>query len=381
MHDYTSTPANDRDNGSSMTKGVGIGCLVSGLIFSGIALFVMLFFGCFVIGCVGAITESSNGHKAKRAKTTGTPVDEVPSFKEVWSRGFGDKKSPKVIRIDLVGEITGERRTRDIFSDGDGTDAMTVLDKIHAATADDEVRGIYLVLNTPGGEVTASDIIRNALDEFQLSETNRFVFVHMLDLCCSGGYYIASGADEIMAHPTTWTGSIGVILGTYNAAGLAEKIGVTSVAITSGNNKNLLDPLQPTNAEHIAIFKAAVDQAYDRFVSLVSEGRDMDEKKVRELADGRIYTANDAKKNGLIDSIGYEDDALLAVAELAHANDAEKKDEYGLDDFRLYRYEVETSLSDLFGSSLLFENSGRALKRAQHEMRGAATPSLLYLAR
>ena len=163
------------------------------------------------------------------------------SRKMVWVSGDGDNDDPKVLRVKISGVISD---TEDNLFGREKSSAVAALKKIRSATRDCDIQGLYLVLDTPGGEVTLSDIIADALQRFKNAESNRFVLVEMGALCCSGGYYIAAGADYIIAHPTTITGSIGVLMGTVNAAELAKKIGVESVVISTGANKAMIDPLE-----------------------------------------------------------------------------------------------------------------------------------------
>ena len=213
---------------------------------------------------------------------------------------------------------------------------------------------MYLILDTPGGEVTLSDIIADAVQRFKQADTNRFVLVEMGSLCCSGGYYIAAGADYIIAHPTTITGSIGVLLSTINAAELAKKIGIESVVIATGTNKAMLDPLKPVDQEHVKIFQKAVDADYERFLSIVSKGRKIPVDKLRPIADGRILSAEEAKKLKLIDAIGYSEDAEAQLAKMAKA-----------EEIRIIRYKDELTWRDLFDDTFLSsQGMGRALRRA-----------------
>src|SRR5262249_396460 len=137
-----------------------------------------------------------------------------------------------------------------------------------------------------------------------------------------GAYYIAMGCDKVYAHPTTVTGSIGVIMSLYNASGLFAKIGVTSDPIKSGPNKDLGNPARPMSDEERAILQAMVNSFYDQFVQVVARGRGLPEEQGRALADGRIYTGLDAKKACLVDEVGYLEDALQDAMSMAGIKDA-----------------------------------------------------------
>ena len=132
----------------------------------------------------------------------------------------------------------------------------------------------------------------------------------ILDVGASGGYYVALAADRILAHPTTVTGSIGVLMLTLNASGLLEKIGVSASYVKSGEFKDMGSPFRSIRPEERALFQDLIDRFFGRFVELVARSRKLDEAKVRSFADGRIYTAGEALSLGLIDQIGYLEDAI-----------------------------------------------------------------------
>ena len=271
------------------------------------------------------------------------------AYEKVWVCGEGDEEAPKMLRIKIGGIISDSQE--DMFG-LERSSAVSALKKIRAATLDDEIRGLYVVLDTPGGEVTLSDVIADAIQRFKKKAKDRFVLVEMGSICCSGGYYIAAVADHIIAHPTTITGSIGVIMATVNAAELAKKIGIESVVIATGANKAMLDPLKPVDQEHVKIFKKAVDVDYERFLSVVSKGRKIPVDKLRPIADGRILSAEEAKKLKLIDAIGYSEDAEAQLAKMAEAKD-----------IRIYRYKDEHTLRDLFNDTFISsQGMGKALR-------------------
>lgn len=168
-------------------------------------------------------------------------------------------------------------------------------------------KGIILKLNTPGGTVYHSDELYLKLMEYK-KVTGNPIYAYMEDECCSGGYYISSAADEVYANRNTWTGSIGVIISVMNMEGLYDKIGIKEINIASGKNKAMGSAGQKMSKEQKKILQSLVDESYEQFVEVVAEGRDMTKEQVKELADGRIYSAKQAKEHGLIDDImGYED--------------------------------------------------------------------------
>lgn len=127
----------------------------------------------------------------------------------------------------------------------------------------------------------------------------------------SGGYYVSAASDKIYANPNTTTGSIGVIISGYDMSGLYEKLGIRSFSITSGANKDMSE----MNEEQVSIYQAMVDESYERFVQIVADGRGMSEEEVKKLADGRIYTAKQAKANGLVDEICLYEEMKAAMAQ------------------------------------------------------------------
>lgn len=172
---------------------------------------------------------------------------------------------------------------------------------------------LLLRVNSPGGSITASDIVYHQIRAYK-ARLGIPVVVLMMDMAASGGYYVAMAGDTVVAHPTTITGSIGVLLPSVNIAGLMEKFGVEDNSITSGPYKDLFSFTRSRPAEHDAILRAIVAEMHERFVTVVREGRQGRlQQPVEQLADGRIYTAGQAQRVGLIDKVGYFDDAMAEV--------------------------------------------------------------------
>lgn len=225
----------------------------------------------------------------------------------------------KVALIDVDGLIMNAR-TSGIFGDGENPTSM-FREKLEMAANDPLVKAVVIRINSPGGAVTASDIMYQDLITFRRC-THKPVVACMMDVAASGGYYIAMGCDKVYAHPTTVTGSIGVIMSLYNAQGLLTKLGVSSDPIKSGPNKDLGNPARAMTEEERAILQGMVTTFYDQFVQVVVRGRNLPEERVRVLADGRIYSGLEAKEKGLVDEIGYLDDAIEDAICLAHIKDA-----------------------------------------------------------
>lgn len=179
------------------------------------------------------------------------------------------------------------------------TSTMEYLDRL---MEDENNKGILLYVDSPGGTVYESEELYDKLMEYK-TVTNRPIWCYMAHYAASGGYMAALAADEIFANQNTTTGSIGVIMSGYDLSGLYEKLGIQYFSITSGEYK---DSSQMTQ-EQMDIYQSQVDECYQRFVQKVMDGRDMSEEDVRALADGRTYTAQQAKENGLIDEISTWD--------------------------------------------------------------------------
>jgi protease-4 len=235
-----------------------------------------------------------------------------------------DSKSDwKVLLLRVDGEITDEPDSNGLFGSREGTVAH-VKDVLELAKDDEKVKAILLRIDSPGGGVTASDVIYHELTKWK-EEQQKPVVALFMDTAASGGYYIAQAADRIVAHPTAVTGSIGVIAFLPNVSGLADKIGVKVTAVKSGPLKDMGNPFRPLEADEQRVFQNLINDMYEKFVAVVATGRKkagLTPDDVRKLADGRVYTAQDAKKTRLVDEIGYFEDALRATKTLAGVKDA-----------------------------------------------------------
>ena len=239
------------------------------------------------------------------------PRDEDPKLDETWSFGSGNVK---VARIPLDGVIM--RTEEEGFLTTRADMVASILTQVRAVERDPEMRAIILEVNSPGGGVTPSDEIYNALRGFRASRPDRRVVVFIRDLGASGAYYAAMAGDFIIAEPTAVVGSIGVIMQTMNFQGLSEKIGITDVTIKSGANKDMLNPFKPVNTNQVALLQKLIDEMQTRFSGIVTESRKLDPAVASGLFDGRIFSASDALDKGLIDQIGYWNDALARTAQL-----------------------------------------------------------------
>jgi protease IV len=193
-------------------------------------------------------------------------------------------------------------------------------DALSQAGSDPSVAAVVLEVNSPGGGVTASDEMHQSILDFEKS-TNKPVVVSMQDVTASGGYYISTAADHIVANETTLTGSLGVIFEITNFAEAADKYGIKQVVIKSGKYKDIGSAFREMTPEERNIFQSIVDQSYAQFVHVISEGRKIPEDRVREIADGRVYSGLQAKRLGLVDSFGGLDEASDIAGDLAGTSD------------------------------------------------------------
>jgi protease IV len=304
------------------------GCLwvVLGLVgFAVIAAVALVIFFTWMIRNVEGSTSGSRNYGA----------DEYPDMREVWSSGGGHTK---VVRIPLTGMIMlGES---DGFFGSMAGSAETALKSIRRATHDPEVKAIILSIDSGGGGMTASDIVYRALVRFKEEQDGRVVVAVFDDLAASGAYYVALAADHIIAHPTTITGSIGVLIQSFNMKKLGDKIGIDDVTIKSGANKDLLNPLGEVKAAQTNMLQGLVNEMYEQFVDLVAEQRDLPKDQVKAFADGSIFSATRALELGLIDQIGYWEDAEDETADLLN-----------VDEVKVFTYEQKFSVSMLFKAS------------------------------
>jgi protease IV len=239
------------------------------------------------------------------------PIDEYPDLVERWSYGEG---TTLVARIELTGIITRQSEGGWLLPAIDPVRA--VIDRIRTATQDDTVRAILLEVDSPGGAVTPSDEIFHALQQFRASRPDRRIVVFTRDVAASGAYYAAMAGDWLIAEPTSLIGSIGVMIQSLNLHGLSQRIGVRDVTIKSGAQKDVLNPLRDPTETELAMLQDVIDDFYQRFVQHVQTARNLDDDAMITLADGRILAAADALEAGLIDEIGYWDDAMARTATL-----------------------------------------------------------------
>lgn len=228
----------------------------------------------------------------------------------------------KILLIDISGVISTKERGGMLPFQKESSIVSRVREELKKAARDKRIKGLILRINSPGGTATASDIIYREINRFK-EEKRIPVIACIMELAASGGYYVAVSADTIIAHPTSVTGSIGVIALKLNIKGLMEKIGIENETLTAGDKKDFLSPLRPMTKEEREIIQNMLNDLHERFMNIVAKGRrDLNMEQVRVLADGRIFIAEKALEKKLVDEIGYLDDAVELVKKRAGIDEA-----------------------------------------------------------
>ncbi len=254
---------------------------------------------------------------------------ERPRYQE--QRIAGDEHSKeKIVVLDLAGVILSEPMMR--YGDSMADEFIA---KLKQAREDEHVAAIVIRVDSPGGEVTASDVLYH---EIAQTRAIKPVVIYMQSLAASGGYYAAMGGTYVVAHELTLTGSIGVLMETVNATSLLDKIGVRLVVFKSGQFKDLLNPGREITPAEMQLVQGMVNETYEKFLSVVASERKLAPAVLRDgLADGRVISGAQAKAAGLVDELGYLDDAIDAALEFAAISEAQ-----------VVQYDRPVSFSDLF---------------------------------
>jgi protease IV len=232
-------------------------------------------------------------------------------LQEVTLEGEGRNK---VLLLHIEGIISTEER-RELVAVRPSL-VQEVVSQLELAARDPLVRGVVLLINTPGGSSTASDILYSEIVRFRERSQARVV-ASLMALATSGGYYAAMGAEHIQGHPTSVTGSIGTVYLQPKIVGLMDKVGVEVVVFKSGEMKDMGAFFREASEEEQAIFRAMIEQINERFVGLVQANRRLPPEIMRTVSSARLFSSGQALEIGLIDSIGYTRDAIGHAAELA----------------------------------------------------------------
>lgn len=246
-----------------------------------------------------------------------------------------------------------------------------LLDSIDTISCDDNNVGIMLYINSPGGTVYEADELYLCLQDYK-AYTGRPVYAYFGSMAASGGYYIGCAADYIIANRNTLTGSIGVIAGSsLDLTGLMEKYGISMTTFTAGENKNMLNYNSPVTPVQREIMQSVADEAYEQFTAIVADSRLMDIEDVKKLADGRVYTAQQAYDNGLIDDVGTFSDAISWMTTFEY-------DEVAYD-LKLYQFEHKATLYDyVMGAVSNIKKSVKGTSGIPEVIEKQITPEISY---
>ena len=245
------------------------------------------------------------------------PKENGSVFAERYLSGESDSEN-KIAVIRIEGLISSE------IEGHVGHDGMVgdLKEQLHLAIADENVKAIILRIDSPGGEILASDEIYRAVRDTR-DGYKKPIICSMGSLAASGGYYTALGADWIIADNLTITGSIGVILHTFNYKDLLGKIGVKSVVFRSGKFKDILNGGRDSTPEEDALIQSLIMESYEQFLNIVAEERNLDMDQLRNgLADGRIFSGKQAFHSKLVDQTGNFEDAVEKAKKDAKIKDA-----------------------------------------------------------
>jgi protease-4 len=233
-------------------------------------------------------------------------------LREYTLSGSGDEK---ILIMSIHGVISDSPETSYI-SRTKPSMVQEVVSQLRLAEKDKKVKAILLKINSPGGSVTASDIIYHELEAYKKRTGNKIV-VCMMDVAASGGYYVALPGDCIVAHPTTVTGSVGVIMMRPKFVGLMDKLGLKVDVTKSGKNKDMGSPFRQGTQEEDQLFQGIIDGLYKKFSGLVLKHRNVDEAAMAEIASARVMLAEEALKLNMIDKIGYINDAVAEARSIS----------------------------------------------------------------
>jgi protease IV len=257
-----------------------------------------------------------------------SPLTETTVLQQSINTASSSNSGGKIAMIDVRGVIADAPRPAILSAGINPVDDF--LARLSKAERDPDVRAVVIRINSPGGSVTASDILHREVQRFR-DTTGKPVVASFGEVAASGGYYLALACDEIVTEPTTITASIGVIIPTVNVSAGMQRIGIISRAVKSGKNKDLANPLEPMRDGQYAVLQAMVDEYYARFRALVIQRRaSLDHSRIDDLTDGRIVTGADAVRAGLADSEGGLRDAMTRAMILS-----------GLRSARLVKYHAQ----------------------------------------
>ncbi len=273
-------------------------------------------------------------------------VNVLQEVQPLAEKTIGGRGKGKVLVLDISGVIMGGATSPGLSAHKKPGLVPRVREALDKARRDRDVKAVVLRINSPGGGVTASDTLYHELMRFK-HDTGDMVIAHIMDVGASGAYYAALAADAITAQPTSVTGSIGVIMYRVDITELMQKAGIRAAEIASGARKGEGSPFRPITDDERRLFQSIIDSLYARFTGLVAEQRRLTPDAVRKLADGRIFTSREAKDAGLIDGIGYLEDAITLAKHKAHLAEATEVMYYYPGEYRSNLYSLSLVNLDL----------------------------------
>jgi len=238
-------------------------------------------------------------------------TDATDPLKEFTIEGSG---GDKILMIPVRGTISDSPKKGLLSSSPSMVEQVVA--QLKKAEQDKRIKAVLFKINSPGGTITASDMLYHEILSYK-ERTNAKVIVCMMDMAASGGYYMSLPADKIMAHPTSLTGSVGVILLQPKVMGLMDKLGLGVDVKKYGKDKDMGSPFRENTEEEQKLFQVTIDQLGERFISLVKKHRKLDPQALAEISTARLFLAEEALKLGLVDKIGYLGDAVKEAQLLA----------------------------------------------------------------
>jgi len=290
---------------------------------------------------------------------------QIVTYEKKSVEGNGDQD---ILLIHIKGVISNEK-----IVTGGWITPEHVQERLKQAGKDPKVKAVILNINSPGGAITATDKIYRSIMEFR--EKSKKPVVAFLDsIAASGGYYIAAACDTIVSYPTCITGSIGVIMSSFQIQELLEnKLGIKHIVIKSGEHKDILSSTRTMTEKERQILQSMIDEMYERFLEIVKKGRaslkDMKEEEIREIADGKVYTGKQALEKKLVDKLGTWDDAIQETCKIA---------QIGKEDYRIITYHQKKSLLQEI-LELSSEESDAKSRLLESVSQKITTPSFYYL--
>lgn len=278
--------------------------------------------------------------------------------------------------LSIKGTIQGGNNNS-LSAMSEGYNHEKTLQVIEQIKEDENIKGLVLAVDSPGGTTYHSAELKNKLNDLKAARDIP-IYVSMGTTAASGGYMISAEADKIYANKETVTGSIGVIMQMPNYHEFLDEHGIKMTTYKSGDHKDMGSPFKDANKEEQKIFESMIDESYEDFVSVVADGRGMSKNEVKELADGRVYSGQQAKDNGLVDSIGNQDDtidAMMGDNDLSSARVVDVTPNKEQDFFS----QLFSNVQQFISLTDRTDSTANDLKAIDHMIKDAKAPQLYYL--